>query len=175
MNPEKFMSLSMNEKLKTVNKMLEKEEKDHLKIVSEKVGIPYAAFTKIMRDNGNYQYNQTTKKYEKLMSLEEYGQYLQSGANKKEESYENETLTFLEEHLNQLKELLVINHEHLILDPEIYDPSCKITSKSFQVNMDIYDQFTELCSVQFPHLRQRDIMSQCLLNFVRKYQKNHPD
>ncbi|MFB6465427.1 hypothetical protein ACE38V_01285 [Cytobacillus sp. Hz8] len=71
MTSEEFMSLSMKDKLKTVNKMLEKEEKDHLKNFSEKVGIPYSDFTKIMMDN-DYQYNQTSKKYEKLMSLEEY-------------------------------------------------------------------------------------------------------
>lgn len=66
MNPDKFMNLPMKEKLNLVNKMLEKEEKDHLKNVSEKIGIPYSAFTKTMRDNGNFQYNQTTKKYENL-------------------------------------------------------------------------------------------------------------
>lgn len=169
MNPEEFMSLSMNEKLKTVNKMLKREEKDHLKNVSEKVGIPYSAFTKIMRDNGNYQYNQTSKRYEKLMSLEEFEQYLHIGTNKVKES--NLTLSFLEEHLDELKKLLMIHQNQLILDPEVYDSSCKTASKSFQVNLNIYDQFTELCSIHFPHLRQKDLISQCLLDFVRKYQK----
>ncbi|GIN59924.1 hypothetical protein J8TS2_42430 [Lederbergia ruris] len=173
MNQEEFMSLSMNEKLRTVNQMLEKEEKDHLKNASEKVGIPYSAFTKIMRDNGNYQYNQTSKRYEKLLSLEEYEQYLQVGTNKVEEL--NETLSFLEEHLDELKKLLVVHQNQLILDPVVYDPSCKTASKSFQVNVSIYDQFTELCSIQFPHLRQKDLVSQCLLDFVRKYQKTRSE
>lgn len=169
MNMEEFMNLSMNEKLKIVNKMLENEEKDHLKNVSERIGIPYPAFTKIMRDNGNFQYNQTSKKYEKLMSLEEYEQYLQLGANGVEKS--NDTLNFLEEHLDELKKLLLVHQNQLILDPEVYDPSCKTASKSFQVNLDIFEQFTEVCSTQFPHLRQRDLVSQCLLDFVRRYRK----
>jgi hypothetical protein len=171
MNPEDFMSLSMKEKVKTANKMLEMEEEDHLKNVSRKVDIPYAAFTKIMRDNGNFQYNQTRKRYEKLMSMEEYEQYTQLGTNVVNES--NETLKFLENHLNELKKLLVVHKNQLILDPEVYNPSCKTASKSFQVNVNIFEQFTELCSTQFPHLRQRDLVSQSLLDFVRRYQKTH--
>ncbi|WP_337017270.1 hypothetical protein [Oceanobacillus massiliensis] len=173
MNEDEFMSLSMKEKLKTVNKMLEEEDKDHLKNVSERVGLSYSVFTKTMRDNGNYQYNQTSKKYEKLMSLQEYERYLQFGANDEDKS--NETLNFLEEHLDELKNLLVVHQNRLILDPEVYDPSCKTASKSFQVNLDIFDQFTEICSTQFPHLRQRDLVSQSLLDFVRKYQKTHSE
>jgi hypothetical protein len=169
MNFEEFMSLSMNEKLKTVNKLLQKEERDHLKNVSEKVGVPYTAFTKMMRDNGNYQYNQTNKQYEKIMSLDEYNQYLQMRKVEVKES--NEALAFLEEHLHELKKLLIKHQDQLILDSEVYDPSYKTPSKSFQVNTTIFEQFTELCSIQFPHLRQRDLVSQCLLDFVRKYKK----
>ncbi len=173
MNPDEFMSLSINERLKTVNKMLEKEEKDHLRNVSKKAGIPYSAFTKIMRESGSYQYNQTSKKYEKLLSLEEYEQYLQLATNKADKT--NETLSFLEEHLDELKKLLVIQQVQLILDPEVYDPTCSTVSKSFQVNGNIYNQFTELCSTQFPHLRQKDLVSQCLFDFVKKFQRTHPE
>jgi hypothetical protein len=140
-----------------------------LKNVSEMVGIPYPAFTKMMRDNGNYQYNQTSKQYEKIMSLDEYNQYLQMRKVEVKES--NEALAFLEEHLNELKKLLITHQDQLILDSKVYDPSCKTASKSFQVNTTIFEQFTELCSTQFPHLRQRDLVSQCLLDFVRKYKK----
>ncbi|MER3119180.1 hypothetical protein [Bacillus subtilis] len=116
MNPDKFMNSPIIEKLNLVNKMLEKEEKDHLKNVSEKIGIPYSAFIKIMRDNGNFQYNQTTKKYEKLMGLEEYEKYLQFEDNTEEKA--DEALKFLKEHLEDLKKLLEIHHNQLILDPK---------------------------------------------------------
>jgi len=169
MDSEKFMNLSMKEKVKTINKMLEMEDKDHLKNVSKKVGIPYSAFTKIMRNNGDFQFNQTSKRYEKLMSLEEYEQYLQLGNSGIEES--DEALNFLVNHLDELKQLLRVNQSQLILDTEVYDPSSKTSNKSFQVNMTIFEQFTEVCSTQFPHLRQRDLISQSLLDFVQKYQK----
>lgn len=170
MNPEEFMNLSIEEKLRVVNKMLKNEEKDHLKRVSERVGIPYSAFTKTMRNNGDYQYNQTSKKYEKLISLEEYEKYLHTATKKENES--NETLDFIEKHLDGLKQLLEINPNQLILSPEVYDPSCSTTSKSFIVNADVYDQFTKLCATHYPHLRQRDLVSQSLLDFVRRYEKD---
>ncbi|AIF45125.1 hypothetical protein [Virgibacillus sp. SK37] len=172
MNTEEFMSLPMNDKVRTVNKMLEKEEKDHLKMVSEKIGIPYSAFTKLMRDNGNYQYNQTTKKYEKLISLEEYEKYLDSVEKLDESDKPNETLRFLEKHLDELKRLLHDHQGQLIIDPIVYNPSSKTINKSFQVNADIYNQFSKLCTRQFPHLRQRDIISMSLLEFIRSYQRD---
>lgn len=173
MDTNNFMDLSMNEKLKTVNKMLAKEDKEHLKNVSQRLSIPYSAFTKIMRDNGNYQYNQTSKRYEKLMDLTEYELYI--GLKKGHNDSPNNTLHFLEEHLDELKQLLIIHKNQLILDPKVYDLACKTSSKSFQVNMNIYDQFTDLCSTRFPHLRQRDLVSQCLLDFVQKYGKTLSD
>lgn len=171
MTTEEFMGLSMNDKVRTVNKMLEKEEKDHLKKVSEKIGIPYSAFTKLMRDNGNFQYNQTTKKYEKLMSLEEYEVYIDSVEKLDKSDKPNETLRFLERHLDELKRLLHDHQDQLIIDPIVYNPSAKTINKSFQVNADIYNRFSELCAAQFPHLRQRDIISMSLLEFTRKYEE----
>jgi len=173
MNTDEFMNLSMNEKLKTINKMLEKEDKDHLKNVSAKIGIRYSIFTKIMRDNGNYQYNQTSKRYEKLMSLDDYEKYLQNSTNTAKNT--NETLDFLSEHLEDLKNLLLTNQSQLILDTKVYDTSSKTLNKSLQVNADIYKRFTELCATEFPHLRQKDLVSQCLLDFIQKYQKSHSD
>lgn len=169
MNADQFMNLSIKEKLKTVNKMLDMEDKDHLKNVSAKVGMPYSAFTKVMRDNGNYQYNQTSKKYEKLMSLEDYEKYLQ--LDQKRNVSSSETLDYLEEHLDEIKKLLKEYQDQLILDPSVYHTSSKTVSKSLQVNEDIYNQFTKLCSTHFPHFRQKDIVSQSLLDFVQKYQK----
>lgn len=172
MKAEEFLSLPMKDKLKFVNEMLEKETKDHLKNTSQRLGISYNSFTKIMRDNGNYQYNQTSKQYEKLMSLEEYEKYLDSTVNTIAGHTSNETLQFLEEHMDELKRLLENHANHLMLDPMVYDPSSKTATKTFQVNANVYNQFAELCTTQFPHLRQKDIVSMSLLEFCRKYQKS---
>lgn len=169
MNNEEFMNLSMKKKLEVVNKMLQTEKDDHLKNVSIKLDIPYPAFTKLMRDDGNYQFNQSSKIYEKIVSLEEYDQLIQLKSNSNE--YSNEALKFLSENLNDIKKLLFQKEHQLILDPLVYDVKSKTTNKSIQVNTEIYNQFTELCSNQFPHLRQKDLISQCLLDFINAYKK----
>lgn len=169
MNAPEFNILPIKEKLEIVNKMLQQESKDHLKNVSLKLDIPYAAFTKIMRDDGNYQFNQTSKTYEKIISLEEYEHLLQSKSHKVEDT--DEILAFLSENLNELKELLSCNQYELVLNPKIYDVNSKSANKSIQVNLEIYNQFTELCSKKYPHLRQKDLISQCLFDFIQKYQK----
>lgn len=169
MKTQEFNILPIKEKLEIVNKMLQQESKDHLKNVSLKLDIPYSAFTKIMRDDGNYQFNQTSKTYEKIISLEEYEQLLQSKSNNNKDI--DEILTFLSENLNELKELLSCNQYELVLNSKVYDVNSKSTNKSIQVNLEIYNQFTELCSTKFPHLRQKDLISQCLFDFIQKYQK----
>lgn len=103
------------------------------------------------------------------MSLEEYEKYLQFEGNTEEKA--DEALKFLKEHLEDLKKLLEINHNQLVLDPKVYEPTSKTASKTLQVNVGIFNQFTELCSTRFPHLRQKDLVSQSLLEFVQKYQK----
>lgn len=172
MNTDNFMDLSMIDKVEIVNQMLADERDNHLKKVAQKLNLSYSTFTKVMRDNGNYQYNQTSKCYEKLMTLKEYKEYLRSRTNK---STHNEAIRFLEEHLEEIKKLLDVHANQLVLSPEVYDPSRKTVNKSFQVNVDIYNQFAEICSIKFPHLRQKDLVSQCLLDFVRRYEKTLSD
>lgn len=172
MNTEDFMGLSMIDKVELVNQMLVKESDFHLKRVAQKLNLSYSTFTKVMRDNASFQFNQTTKSYEKLMTLKEYKEYLGSRTNK---NTQNESIRFLEEHLEEIKTLLDLHANHLVLSPEVYDPSCKTVNKSFQVNVEIYNQFAELCSTKFPHLRQRDLLSQCLLDFLRRYEKTLSD
>jgi len=173
METDIFMELSMNDKLETVNKMLGNETQDHLKNVSEKIGMSYSAFTKIMRDNGNYQYNQTKRRYERLMSLEEYNEYRHLTINDKDSF--NVALKFVDDHLDDIKKLLHVQQHQLTLSPEVYDPSSKTVNKSFQVNSTVYNRFTMLCANQHPHLRQKDLISQCLLDFLEKYEKTQSD
>jgi|SRR5690625_164863 len=169
MTPEKFMNLPMKKKLETVNQLLEKETKDHLKNVSEKLGLPYNTFTKMMRDNGNFHYNQSIKRYEKLMSLEDYEKYLQLQSITNHGS--NEALKFVEDHLDDLRSLLGTDEKQLVLDPKVYDLTTKTGNKSLQLNLEIFEAFSRFIATEFPHYRQRDLLSQSLLEFIRKYQK----
>ncbi|MCM3570496.1 hypothetical protein [Neobacillus mesonae] len=173
MDTQEFMNLSALEKVEVANKMLKEQEKDHLKNVASKLGLSESTFSKIMRDNASYQYNKTSKQYDRIMPIEEYKKYLQSGSN---ENNVEESLKFIAEHLEELKGLLHEHETQLILDPEIYDPSSKTITRTIQVNEDIYKEFSDLYSSRFSHIRLREIYSKCLLDFIRSYQpKKSPE
>lgn len=167
MDTQKFMSLSSLEKVEIVNRMLKEVEKDHLKNVASKLGFSESTFSKIMRNNASYQYNKTSKQYDRILPIEEYKQYLQSSSN---EDKTEETLQFVAEHIEELKQLLHTYKNQLILEQEIYDPNSKTITRTIQVNEDIYKQFSDLYSSRFSHIRLREVYSKCLLDFIKTYQ-----
>ena len=166
MDTQEFMSLSALVKVELVNKML-KENDFHLKSVASKLGLPESTLSKVIRGNSCYQFNKTSKQYERIMPIEEYKKYLQSGSN---ENKMEETLQFVAEHLEELKGLLHTHETQLILEPEIYDSSSTTITRTIQVNESVYQQFSDLYSSRFSHIRLREIYSKCLLDFVKTYQ-----
>ncbi|WP_327607869.1 hypothetical protein [Virgibacillus tibetensis] len=70
------------------------------------MGIPYNAFTKEMRQNGEFHYNKSSKRYEKLISLEEYEKYLKLQSSANHDS--NEALE-IETHLEEVE--ITIGHK----------------------------------------------------------------
>ncbi|RTR26294.1 hypothetical protein EKG37_21730 [Robertmurraya yapensis] len=167
MDTQEFMSLSALEKVELVNKMLKEEEDCHLKNTASKLGLSESTFSKVMRDNSSYQYNKTSKQYDRIMPIEEYKKYLQSGSD---ENKMEETLQFVAEHLEELKGLLHANETQLVLEPEIYDSSSTSITRTIQVNEDIFKSFYDLYSSRFSHIRLREIYSKCLLDFIKAYQ-----
>lgn len=166
MDTQKFMNLSALEKVVLVNKML-KENDFQLKNVATKLGLPESSLSKVIRGNSCYQFNKTSKQYERIMPIEEYKKYLQSGST---ENKMEETLQFIAEHLEELKGLLHSNETQLILEPEIYDSNSTTITRTIQVNESVYQQFSDLYSSRFSHIRLREIYSKCLLDFIKAYQ-----
>jgi len=166
MNTQQFMDLSAIEKVEVVNKML-KENNSDLKIVASKLDLSESNLSKTIRANSSFQYNKTSKQYERIMPIEEYKKYLQTSSN---EDKSDETLQYLSDHLEEIKGLLHVHSKQLILEPEIYDPKSKTVTKSVQVNSEIYQKFSELHSSRFSHLKIRDLISKALYDFIRVYQ-----
>src|SRR5690625_1305662 len=166
MHTQDFLKLSPEERVDFANNLLQKESSNHLNNVAKKLGLSPSTFSKVMRDNNNYQYIQSKKKYYKLLSIEEYKKVEK---NSKSHS-DDELFLFLDENLDELKELLKQSKEQLKIDPKIYSTNAKTITKSIQVNAEIYDQFNELIQKRFPHLRLRELFSQCLVDFINQYE-----
>lgn len=120
-----------------------------------------------MREGG-FTYSQSKKQYEKTLSLEDYKE-IQTSASIDNGS--DEALRFIANHINELKRLLNQHETELLLDPKVYAPDSKSVTKSLVVNKEIYEEFSDLCTRQFPHLRLKDIVSNCLYGFVKQHKK----
>lgn len=162
------MNLIMQGKLETANQLLKMETKDHKGSLSKKLGISYNNFYKIMWDNGNYHYYQSNRRYEKLMSLDEYESYLKLQSHTKHDP--NKALQFIKEHLDELKTMLNSQGKQLILEAKVYNLTSKTGYNSLRLNLEIFVEFSKFISLQFPHYRQRKLLSQSLLEFTRKYE-----
>jgi len=168
MDAREFQEMPLLKRAEFINHLILKEGADEpLKKAAEAVGMSYSAFCKEMR-RGGYTYSQSKKQYEKTLSIEEFKE-IQSAIPNNEGN--DEAMRFLASHLDEIKNLLITHKSQLILDPQVYDPTSESITKSFVVNKDIYDKFTELAATKFPHLRLRDIVSNCLLCFIKQYEE----
>jgi hypothetical protein len=147
--------------------MLKEGGDEPLKRAAEAVEMSYSAFCKEMR-RGGYTYSQSKRQYEKTLSINEFKDIQSSIPNN---DGNDEVMRFLTSHLDEIKDLLITHKTTLILDPQVYDPTTESITKSFVVNKEIYDEFTELAATKFPHLRLRDIVSNCLLSFIRQFEE----
>jgi hypothetical protein len=168
METKEFIEMPLLERANYINKLLLTFDEEPLKSAAKAVNMSYSAFCKEMR-RGGYNYNQSKRQYEKTLSLDEY-KNLQSSISNNDRN--EEALQFISEHLTEIKELLDISKTQFILDPKVYSTESESVTKSLVVNKEIYEEFTDLCKKQFPHLRQKDILSNCLYNFIKQYSKN---
>lgn len=167
MDAKDLQELPSLERAEFINKLLLEYDDDHLKNAAKAVGMKYSAFCKIMREGG-FTYSQSKKQYEKTISLEEYKEIQTSTSI---DNGSDEALRFIADHLNELKQLLRQHETQLLLDPIVYAPDSKSVTKSLVVNKDIYEEFSELCTRRFSHLRLKDIVSNCLYDFVKQHKK----
>jgi hypothetical protein len=134
-------------------------------MAAEAVNMSYSGFCKEMR-RGGYTYSQSKRQYEKTLSLDKF-KGIQSSILSGVEN--EEIMNFFATHMNEIKELLNVHKSQLVLDPKVYDPETKSITKSLVVNQEIYDLFPEICMTRFPHLRLKDIVSNCLYSFVKQH------
>lgn len=162
-----FQEMPLLERAEFINKLLLGYDEDPLRKVAEAVNMKYSAFCKEMR-RGGFAYSQGKRQYEKTLSLDEDKDVQTSVPSR---SGNDEAMQFIAEHLNEIKELLNIHDAQLVLDPKVYDPKSKSVTKSLIVNKEIYEEFSNLCMTRFPHLRLKDIVSNCLYNFIKQHEK----
>lgn len=160
-----ILEMNLIERASYVNELLKKE--GDLKKVAQSLGIKYSSFCKEMR-TGGYSYNQSKKQYEKTLTLDEY---IKIRDYEKETSEKEDAINFLTSHLTEIKEILYVYSENLILDSKVYQPNIPTTIKSLKINEEIYKEFSNLAKSQFSQYKVSDLVSQALYDFTKKYGK----
>lgn len=170
MKQEDFQTMDLVERAEYVNSLLAKETEDPLRRAAEKLQLNYSTFCKEMR-KGGYSFNQSRKQYEKTFSIEEYKE-IEKHMNKNEDT--GDVIQFIEEHIDELKALLTVHSDQLVLNPIVYDPTIETVTKTVQINSKVYSDFSNLCSKKFGHLRLRDVLSQCIYEFCERNKEKTP-
>jgi len=170
MNQEEFQKMDLIERVELVNSYLANEIEDPLKRVSEKLQMNYGTFCKEMR-RGGYSFNQSRKQYEKTLSIEEFKE-IEKYLNKNGDS--DDVVQFIKDHFDELQSLLKVHSEQLVLNPVVYDPNIETVTKTVQISSKVYNDFSNLCTTKFGHIRLKDVYSQCLYEFTERYKDKTP-
>lgn len=162
MDKDTFFTTKPSIRIKEVNQLLQKYD---LKKVAELIGIPYSTFTKEMRV-GDYFYHQSDKQYYPFVRAEEE-------RLKAEQKDESDEISFIKEHFDTLKSLLLMYQSNrlLVLDERIYSKEAKYENKSVKMNTNLYDEFKKFCEEYYPQYKIQDLICQSLLDFQCKYSR----
>jgi len=158
-NKDKFLKLNNKDRVTFVNDLLKNKAFD-LQQVADHIGINYSTFTKVMQED-DFVYIKRENQYYKFVRDE--------NAISSAENFENELTAFLNENLDTLKSMIDKHkrNDDFTIDKKIF--ASKLSTKTFRMPEELYQQFVRTCEKEFPHLKIQDIIAQLLSDFTDKY------
>lgn len=158
MNKDKFLALDCNQRVAFVNDLLKNNH--DLQQVADKIGINYSTFTKVMQED-DYVYIKRENQYYKFVRNVNTISSVDNSAD--------ELTAFINENLDVLKKLIekYKRNDDFTIDKKIF--ASKLSTKTFRMPEELYQQFVRTCEKEFPHLKIQDIIAQLLLNFSNNY------
>lgn len=159
MNKDKFLALDCRQRVEFVNDLLKNKGFD-LQQVAEHIGINYSTFTKLMTE-GDFVY---------IKRDGQYFRFIRDGDTISSIDNSADDLTaFLNENKDVLKQIIEKHkaNDDFTIDKKIFDS--KLTTKTFRIPEEVYQQFVITCQSEFKHLRLQDILAQLLSDFTVKY------
>lgn len=158
MNKEKFLALDCKQRVEVVNDLLKNNH--DLQQVADKIGINYSTFTKVMQED-DFVYIKRLNQYYKFLRVENAVLSIDNSAD--------DLTAFLNENKDVLKQIIEKHKasNDFTIDKKIF--ASKLSSKTFRMPEELYQQFVLTCEREFPHLKIQDIIAQLLLEFSDKY------
>ncbi|WP_153731830.1 hypothetical protein [Sporosarcina obsidiansis] len=159
MNKDKFLALDCKQRVEFVNDLLINKGYD-LHQVADFMSVNYSTFTKIMQE-GDYVYIKRENQYYKFVRDENIISPIDNSAD--------DLTAFLTENIDVLKKIIEKHkvNDDFTIDKKIF--ASKLSTKTFRMPEELYQQFVLTCEKEFPHLKIQDIIAQLLLDFSDKY------
>lgn len=159
MNKDKFLNLDSRQRVAFVNDLLKNKSFD-LQQVADNIGINYSTFTKIMQED-DFVYIKRENQYFKFYRDERAISFIDNSAD--------DLTEFLNENIDVLKQIIEKHkaNDDFTIDKKIF--ASKLSTKTFRMPEELYQQFVLTCEKEFPHLKIQDIIAQLLLDFTDKY------
>lgn len=164
MNKDNFLSLSSKERVAYINDLL-KNKSLSLQEIADQLQISHSSLTKLLQQD-DYVYIKRDNSYFKFIRDE--------SQIKTDSTVEDEVTLFLKENFEQLKAIVAKHNSNddFTIDKSIFKSTAKQSVKTFRIPEDLYQKFVETCEKEFPHLKLQDIITQLLVDFTNKYDRN---
>lgn len=159
MNKDKFLALDCKQRVEFVNDLLKNKDYD-LQKVADSIGINYSTFTKLMTQ-GDYIFVKRDGQYFRFIRNGDTISSIDNSAN---------VLTaYLNENMDVLKQIIEKHkaNDDFTIDKKIF--ASKLSTKTFRMPEDLYQEFIEVCDERLPHLKIQHIIAQLIFNFIEKY------
>lgn len=158
MDKQKFLTLDCKQRVEVVNDLLKNNH--DLQQVADKIGINYSTFTKVMQED-DFVYIKRENQYYKFIRNPDAISAIGNNAD--------DLTAFLAENIDTLKQIIEkhIANDDFTIDKKIF--ASKLSTKTFRMPEELYQQFVLTCEKEFPHLKIQDIIAQLLLDFIDKY------
>lgn len=159
MNKDKFLALSSKQRVEVVNDLLKNKGYD-LQQVADFISVNYSTFTKIMQED-DFVYIKRENQYYKFIRNPNAISAIDNSAD--------ELTAFLNENMDILKKIVEKHkaNDDFTIDKKIF--ASKLSTKTFRMPEELYQQFVLTCEKEFPQLKIQDIIAQLLLDFSDKY------
>ncbi|WP_016992290.1 hypothetical protein [Lysinibacillus boronitolerans] len=159
MNKDKFLALDCKQRVEFVNDLLKNTDYD-LQKVADSIGINYSTFTKLMTQE-DYIFVKRDGQYFRFIRNENAISSMDNSAD--------DLTVYLNENMDVLKQIIEKHKasNDFTIDKKIF--ASKLSTKTFRMPEELYQQFVLTCEEEFPHLKIQDIIAQLLLDFSDKY------
>lgn len=159
MNEVKFRNFSATDKVGWLNLRLQETGKT-VEEVAKEIGIPSSSISSLMKEAG-HQYSRSAKQY---LPKE------QSSNVKSKKVNEQEFIEYLLMNREALQNIIEDStSKQLIFDDSIYRTDDTFMSKSVKVKTNTLNEFQQLLKDKFPQFRFQDMLTQALIDFIKKY------